>query len=594
MARCAHVPGPDLDLRFTPAAGTLPRRRAGVAHRPARRRVRGGARARRPGRRARAVRRALGVGAGARPRRLDRPRLARRVRRPRRDARRAGHLLRGVRARRRAGPGRHHRRGPARADDRALRHRRAEAPVPARHPRAAPRSGARATPNPTPAPTSPTCRRAPSATATSGCITGQKVWTSLAHWAQWIFVLCRTNRDAPKHKGLSYLLVPMDQPGHRDPADRADHRPQRVQRDVLRRRAHAGRECRRRGRRRLAGRDGNARVRARRVDARPAARVRAASCARSPSSRATNGAAADPRVAAAARRRVDHAARDALPRAAHAADARARRRWRRATSIHKLSGRRSTAGSASSRSTCCGAGAASAARRRPPARACSSTPAPTRSTAARTRSRRNVIGEQALGLPKEPTMTHTVAPDTRAGHGPARGQDRARHRGRGHRHRVRDREALRRGRRARRDQRHPRTAAARGGRRSSACTRVLANVTVGGRRRSAASTRASSVRRRHLDVLVNNAGLGGTARLAEMTDEQWFVGARRHAHRHDAHDARRAAAHGRRAVGRDRQQRVGRRLARAGGPVALRGREGGRDGADPLRGDRGGVARACA
>ena len=42
---------------------------------------------------------------------------------------------------------------------------------------------------------------------------GQKVWTSLAHWAQWIFVLCRTNRDAPKHKGLSYLLMPMDQPG---------------------------------------------------------------------------------------------------------------------------------------------------------------------------------------------------------------------------------------------------------------------------------------------------------------------------------------------------------------------------------------------
>jgi alkylation response protein AidB-like acyl-CoA dehydrogenase len=44
-------------------------------------------------------------------------------------------------------------------------------------------------------------------------IDGQKVWTSLAHWAQWIFVIARTDRDAPKHKGLSYLLVPMDQPG---------------------------------------------------------------------------------------------------------------------------------------------------------------------------------------------------------------------------------------------------------------------------------------------------------------------------------------------------------------------------------------------
>ena len=44
-------------------------------------------------------------------------------------------------------------------------------------------------------------------------ITGQKAWTSLASWADWCFVLCRTNRDAPKHRGISYLLVPMDQPG---------------------------------------------------------------------------------------------------------------------------------------------------------------------------------------------------------------------------------------------------------------------------------------------------------------------------------------------------------------------------------------------
>jgi alkylation response protein AidB-like acyl-CoA dehydrogenase len=44
-------------------------------------------------------------------------------------------------------------------------------------------------------------------------IDGQKVWTSLAHWADWCFVVARTDPDAPKHKGLSYLLVPMDQPG---------------------------------------------------------------------------------------------------------------------------------------------------------------------------------------------------------------------------------------------------------------------------------------------------------------------------------------------------------------------------------------------
>jgi alkylation response protein AidB-like acyl-CoA dehydrogenase len=44
-------------------------------------------------------------------------------------------------------------------------------------------------------------------------ITGQKIWTSLAHWADWCFVLCRTDHDAPKHRGISYLLVSMDQPG---------------------------------------------------------------------------------------------------------------------------------------------------------------------------------------------------------------------------------------------------------------------------------------------------------------------------------------------------------------------------------------------
>src|SRR5207244_2267289 len=32
-------------------------------------------------------------------------------------------------------------------------------------------------------------------------------------WAQWIFVIARTDREAPKHRGLSYLLMRMDQPG---------------------------------------------------------------------------------------------------------------------------------------------------------------------------------------------------------------------------------------------------------------------------------------------------------------------------------------------------------------------------------------------
>jgi len=44
-------------------------------------------------------------------------------------------------------------------------------------------------------------------------ITGQKVWTSLAHQADWCFAVCRTEPGSVRHHGLSYLLVPMDQPG---------------------------------------------------------------------------------------------------------------------------------------------------------------------------------------------------------------------------------------------------------------------------------------------------------------------------------------------------------------------------------------------
>ena len=42
-------------------------------------------------------------------------------------------------------------------------------------------------------------------------VTGHKVWTTGAHVADWMFCLCRTEPEAPKHAGISYLLIPMKQ-----------------------------------------------------------------------------------------------------------------------------------------------------------------------------------------------------------------------------------------------------------------------------------------------------------------------------------------------------------------------------------------------
>ncbi|MFJ5548442.1 acyl-CoA dehydrogenase family protein [Streptomyces sp. NPDC093225] len=47
-------------------------------------------------------------------------------------------------------------------------------------------------------------------------VTGQKIWTSLAREADWCFVLARTEPGSRRHHGLSFLLVPMDQPGRID------------------------------------------------------------------------------------------------------------------------------------------------------------------------------------------------------------------------------------------------------------------------------------------------------------------------------------------------------------------------------------------
>ena len=44
-------------------------------------------------------------------------------------------------------------------------------------------------------------------------VNGQKIWTSSAHYADMMFLLCRTEPDKPKHEGLSYLLMDMKSPG---------------------------------------------------------------------------------------------------------------------------------------------------------------------------------------------------------------------------------------------------------------------------------------------------------------------------------------------------------------------------------------------
>ena len=271
--------------------GGLPRRGARLARRAPDRRVRRARTGRRPGRRD-GLGRADRVGADPRRRPLGRAVVAGRVRRPRRRPRAADHLQRGVRAGERAGAHLVLRRGAVRADAHPVRHRRAEAALPPEDPagrgavvpgllRAERRQRPRQHPDPRRARRRRVGHQRPEGVDDARA-PRRLVLRRVPH---------RSGVDVAH--GLSYLLVPDGPAGHRGAAAAPDDRQRRVQRGVLRRRAHREGERARPGRRGLEGRDGDARLRAR------APR----SCRRSSASRASSRELLDAAHKNGARRR---------------------------------------------------------------------------------------------------------------------------------------------------------------------------------------------------------------------------------------------------------------------------------------------------
>ena len=239
-------------------------------------------------------------------------------------------------------------------------------------------------------------------------IDGQKVWTSLGAVRRLDVSCCAAaKRAAARNKGLSYLLVPMRQPGVELRPIREMTGESRVQRDVLRRCAHRGREHRRCAGRRLEGRDGHARVRARRRRRSRSRWTSSNELAAIIAAARAQRRAAGPAAAPAHRRRAHRAQDHALQRAADADE------QRRASSLsHEAYTYRSALGRLAQEARRARDGRARTrggeiARHAPyelgrAAARCSCSRAPTRSTAASSQIQRNLIAERALGLPREP------------------------------------------------------------------------------------------------------------------------------------------------------------------------------------------------
>ena len=141
--------------------------------------------------------------------------VAGRVRRPRRRLHQLADLRGGVLPRRRAGAGQPERHLPARPDDHGGRHRRAEGAVPADDGVERDRLGAGVERAQRRAATSPRSarRRAHRRRRRRGSSTARRSGRRRAVWADWCFGIFRTDPDAERHRGLTFILVPLDSPG---------------------------------------------------------------------------------------------------------------------------------------------------------------------------------------------------------------------------------------------------------------------------------------------------------------------------------------------------------------------------------------------